>query len=500
FSGMVSLDGVENIHNIIRGKKNAFEKTTNSLFGLKKQNVQIIACCTIVKENVYHLHNLLEWGKANGVYIRFRVAEFINRLYNDGLNFQIRNFDDYEIKHLVSFFHLLINEYENDESIKATYYSILSILTGGSRITGCPYQTLNAINLDSEGNFSFCAPKGNLHKTGDDIGKNIIANLEERTHIIENKCNNCIHDYHSTYIPKINSIIESRNQYDDLMCYNHPLPFINDETPATEIDLKRMKTILLVGWYGTETAGDIAILKGIVQEYLEVNPDLKFILFSLFPFYSKVNFKSLDRSIRILDYHGKPSYDAALESDAIVMAGGPLMDIPQTKMIAALFKNFYDQQKSRIIEGCGIGPLNIEDYKNNVIQIAKLASKISVRDSASKELLIEYGIKKEILVRSDPSTTFIKSLKLENQKQEKEKVIRCFFRELTNEYPQGISSETAFKNIIGFIQKLLEWYPENKIELLAMHYFPVGQDDREFAKRIVIAINNDRVSFDIKPR
>lgn len=76
------------------------------------------------------------------------------------------------------------------------------------------------------------------------------------------------------------------------------------------------------------------------------------------------------------------------------MAGGPLMDIPQTKLIAALFKLFYDQNKPGIIEGCGIGPLNVEQYRENVIQIAMMASKIRVRDSASSELLRKYGIQK----------------------------------------------------------------------------------------------------------
>jgi glycosyltransferase involved in cell wall biosynthesis/polysaccharide pyruvyl transferase WcaK-like protein len=495
---MVSIDGVGVVHDKVRGKKDAFEKTSKALFGLRSRDVQVTVCCTIVKENVYGIHDLLAWCKSNNFYVRFRIAEFINRLYNENLASQIKNFDEYEIKHLVSFFHLLITEYENDESIKATYYSILSLLTGGKRIVECPYQNLDAINLDSEGSYSVCAPKGKLHKCGNDISADVKVGFEERLFIKSNYCNNCIHDYHSIFIPEVKSDIDNRNQYNTLMFYNSPLPFVTSENQTTEIDLLKMNKILLVGWYGTETAGDIAILNSIIQEYKSLNPELKFVLFSLYPFYSKTTLNDLNESIEILDYHGKLSYQAAQECDAVVMAGGPLMDIPQTKMIAALFKLFYDQKKPGIIEGCGIGPLNVDQYKENVKQIAMMASKISVRDSASSELLRKYGIQKNIEVRTDPSTSFIKSLKLENQT--KENVIRCFLRELTDEYPQGISSETAFKNITGFIQKLLKWYPEFRIELMAMHYFPVGKDDREFAKRIVNEVNDNRLSFDIKPR
>jgi glycosyltransferase involved in cell wall biosynthesis/MoaA/NifB/PqqE/SkfB family radical SAM enzyme len=498
FGGMVSIDGVGEAHDKVRGKKDAFEKTSKALFGLRSRGVQVTVCCTIVKENVYGIHDLLAWCKSNNFYVRFRIAEFINRLYNENLASQIKNFDEYEIKHLVSFFHLLITEYENDESVKATYYSILSLLTGGKRIVECPYQNLDAINLDSEGSYSVCAPKGKLHKCGNDISADVKAGFDERLFIKSNYCDKCIHDYHSIFIPELKSNIENRNKYDILMLYNSPLPFISSENQNTEIDLLKMNKILLVGWYGTETAGDIAILNGIIQEYKSINPELKFVLFSLYPFYSKTTLNNLTESIEILDYHGNLSYKAAQECDAIVMAGGPLMDIPQTKLIAALFKLFYNQKKPGIIEGCGIGPLNVEQYRENVIQIAKMASKIRVRDSASSELLRKYGIQKNIEVRTDPSTSFIKSLKIENQN--KEKVIRCFLRELTDEYPQGISSETAFKNITGFIQKLLEWYPELSIELMAMHYFPVGKDDREFAKRIVNEVNDNRLFFDIKPR
>ena len=154
FGGMVSFDGVGEIHDKVRGKKNAFEKTSKALFGLRSRGVQVTVCCTIVKENVYGIHDLLAWCKSNNFYVRFRIAEFINRLSNENLDSQIRNFDEYETKHLVSFFHLLITEYENDESVKATYYSILSLLIGGKRIVECPYQNLDAINLDSEGSYS----------------------------------------------------------------------------------------------------------------------------------------------------------------------------------------------------------------------------------------------------------------------------------------------------------------------------------------------------------
>lgn len=42
--------------------------------------------------------------KKNSIYGRFRVAEFIKRLYNENKSSVIRNFNDDEVYHLILFF------------------------------------------------------------------------------------------------------------------------------------------------------------------------------------------------------------------------------------------------------------------------------------------------------------------------------------------------------------------------------------------------------------
>src|SRR6478735_6965341 len=168
FSGMISLDGVGTMHDTIRGKKGAFEAATATLLALKQAGVKVIAACTIVRLNVYALHDLLAWGRQHGIYVRFRVAEFIRRLYNEGCADQIRAFSDKEIRHLVGFFQLLRDEYEKDETIRRTYLSIQELLTGGERLIGCPYQRGVAVNLSSSGELASCAPKGDSFAMGTD--------------------------------------------------------------------------------------------------------------------------------------------------------------------------------------------------------------------------------------------------------------------------------------------------------------------------------------------
>lgn len=93
FAGMVSIDGVGQVHDRVRGRIGSFRRSERTLLALRDAGLQTIACCTIVRANVYGLHDLLDWGRNHGVYVRFRVAEFIQRLYNDAATDQIRAFD-----------------------------------------------------------------------------------------------------------------------------------------------------------------------------------------------------------------------------------------------------------------------------------------------------------------------------------------------------------------------------------------------------------------------
>jgi polysaccharide pyruvyl transferase WcaK-like protein/MoaA/NifB/PqqE/SkfB family radical SAM enzyme len=504
FGGMISIDGVGEVHDTVRGTRGAFERATRTLFGLRDRGIAVHACCTIVKANVAGVHDLLRWGQTHGVYVRFRIGEFINRLYNAGLGEQIRNFDRHETRHLVSFLHLLIERYEPDAAVRRTYGSMLSLLTGGPRLIACPYQDSTAINVDSLGRFAYCAPKGTPHALAGDAEAAVRGHRFERLAIRRTQCDSCIHDYHDEWAagpawlaaraPSAATALHGASDRD----------FPDDDAPTQPFDVTRLQRILLVGWYGTETAGDAAILAGILIEYLERNPALRFVLLSLYPYYSRLMLQdfppALAARVELAGYESVLAFEAASRCDAVVMAGGPLMDIPQTRLIADLFLHFHRSSRPAAIEGCGIGPLNNETWRRNVAWTARLASRIAVRDSGSAALLRSMGIRKPIEVRRDPSITFLERLDAPSPSAPRGAVIRCFLRELTHEYPQATSPAAADDAIAGFLERLLAWYPDDTIELWPMHYFPVGNDDREFARRMVERIGNGRLRWEQWPR
>jgi len=203
FSVMVSMDGVGEVHDVSRGRVGNFEKAVNLIHKLQENGINPTIACTITKSNCLHVDELLDWSIENGVYARFRIGEFINRLGNEDSDV-IRVFDRYEIYHLTLFFMRLIESYEESKSIKKTYSNIISMLSENkTRQIGCPYQDRGVV-LTARNEILYCAPKspiiGDLRNNSENSAWEIYKkNIHVRDKILSDYCGSCIHDYHVPY-------------------------------------------------------------------------------------------------------------------------------------------------------------------------------------------------------------------------------------------------------------------------------------------------------------
>ena len=99
--------------------------------------------------------------------------------------------------------------------------------------------------------------------------------------------------------------------------------------------------ITIIGWYGTETIGDRAILAGIIRVMSEVFPSYSIRLGSLYPFYTErtlhedqgfYNEVSLNKLLSIAIFDSKDPVQLRnniKHSDLLVVGGGPLMDLKE---------------------------------------------------------------------------------------------------------------------------------------------------------------------------
>lgn len=198
FNVMVSLDGVGEIHDQNRGREGNFVSALEVITYCKNQNIPVSIGCTITKANVWCVDQLLDFCIANEIYGRFRIAEFIDRLYNANETEMIRNFDDDERYHL-SLFMYRLEAWEKSPTYKRTYRSIRRMLyENRPRSIACPYQS-RAVVLDSRGQMMYCAPKSKI--LGSALEHSALklyrGQLAERNRIRKENCRDCIHDYHA---------------------------------------------------------------------------------------------------------------------------------------------------------------------------------------------------------------------------------------------------------------------------------------------------------------
>ena len=253
FRGMVSIDGIGGVHDQVRGRAGAFERATRTLNALNEAGVPTIAACTVVRSNVWGLRDLLEWGQANNVYVRFRVGEFINRLYNGNAHGEIRAFDPAETSEIISFFQHLIESYEPDEAVRRTYASIISLVAGGERLIGCPYRTSTAVSVDCRGRFAVCAPKGIYHPLGAEAAAAVREAEGERQAIERNHCGSCIHDCHDEWLPVVAEEMTIAAVVKARLASAPGSPVYGAEGQSREAP----RQVLVLGWYGTRRSATL---------------------------------------------------------------------------------------------------------------------------------------------------------------------------------------------------------------------------------------------------
>jgi len=189
---MVSLDGVGDVHDRVRGRKGNFESAVNVLEFLKNSS-DIVSNykigCTIIKENVFGIEDLLQWCIDNDVYGRFRLGVPHQRLYsNDGREaFDLNHEEKF---HIANFLDYLRKHYETDESRRFFYKSLRDqIIYRKPRAAGCDWKN-RGVTLTSKGELAYCAVQSRVlgDSKSEDSNKLYWENSDHLEDIVNNEC------------------------------------------------------------------------------------------------------------------------------------------------------------------------------------------------------------------------------------------------------------------------------------------------------------------------
>lgn len=264
-----------------------------------------------------------------------------------------------------------------------------------------------------------------------------------------------------------------------------------------------MKKVCILGWYGTETIGDRAIFAGILSLLKKSLGIFEVNLGSLYPTYSERTLLEDEKlyqdvlgykiKINLFDSKNKKELIKYIkDSDYIFMGGGPIMHISPLYMIHYAFKYAKKLDKKTGLLGCGIGPIFFNKYKKLSLKIINNSDLIILRDNKSKDNILNiakefrFNLKTNIKVGVDPAIELILEYMKSKGKSESRSndYIAVNLREFPSEYSK-INIKNKIDAIVeNFIKDLSRKFFEIPIFLIPMHYYFIGNDDREFLNKI----------------
>lgn len=263
--------------------------------------------------------------------------------------------------------------------------------------------------------------------------------------------------------------------------------------------------ITIIGWYGSETIGDRAILAGIIGILSEKYTDFEIALGSIAPFFSqRVLAEDTDfhkqiaddklSQITIFDSLNIQSLKQAVKnSDLLIMGGGPLMDINEMFMVQYAFDYARKKHIPSCVFGCGWGPLNSKEYINAAIQIVETADMAIFRDSLSLQSYHKAGGSKNITTSIDPAFFCADYYRTNYQADncDREAYIAANFRDLIHSDSRNFEHVDE-KRLSDLIIKAHECSGLT-VRLVPQHTFTIGGDDRPLFNRLAHSIANPNV-------
>ena len=248
--------------------------------------------------------------------------------------------------------------------------------------------------------------------------------------------------------------------------------------------------VTIIGWYGTETIGDRAILAGIFSVLSKSIGSCNIQLGSLNPIYTQrvvledlAFYRACSNNplfnITIFDSQSLSEIRRAVRhSDFLLIGGGPLMDLREMRMLDFAFSYAKRCRVKKALLGCGWGPLRSEESINIASRLVSSSTLTIFRDEISKSQC--KSILPDAMIYSiiDPAFIACNYFRSQNVPDNSSDYIAVNFRDVfveADHYAQG-DFRSRFVKILEQLQEVYKC----PIKLVPMHNFPIGGDDRIF--------------------
>lgn len=411
----LSIDGVGEVHDKVRGIPGGYEKTIRTINLAKGMGVDIELQSTISSSNVYNTGQILALAKQVNSRVVFRQATNIIRLENASSISKVE-LNENEKSYFADF--LLSEQVQSylPNLQRGLFYKNLTrqLTTNGKRQAPCYFQN-EGILLTAHGDMYHCSISSEkMGNVFEDSPYRIYFSDKSsaiRERLLQHKCTVCIHDQTGAWSPyqlfkhavTQNMLFKKARLAFDAMSIAILNLWLLAKIWKTNVvkrsaqvrvnsrnlaEQKQNISALLIGAYGGEHVGDAAILGGVLLR-LHQNYGIRFAyVASTRPDRTQrwVNELDVPVEVRVIDYNYAETKMTLLHADYLVYAGGPIMDLPVLlSKHVQVATTAYEQGIPFIIEGVGIGPFRLFLSKWTAQILLGLATTITVRTSASSK-------------------------------------------------------------------------------------------------------------------
>ena len=169
-----------------------------------------------------------------------------------------------------------------------------------------------------------------------------------------------------------------------------------------------MPQVVIIGAYGGDHVGDAGILGGVLYTLNRAYKTTSAVVMSHRPDHTRRLASGLDTPVKVtVEPYTPAETDKALSAaDGLVLAGGPMMDLPRV-----LLKHLSAAYRARslglpfILERIGVGPFKRQLSRNLATELLSLAAKISLRSHGSGEDPVLHG--RTFTVALDPAFDYL---------------------------------------------------------------------------------------------
>ncbi len=178
--------------------------------------------------------------------------------------------------------------------------------------------------------------------------------------------------------------------------------------PPIPLDGGRLERVVLVGQYGGEHVGDAAILGGVLLRLHRDYGTTVAFLMSWRPDHTRQLASRLETPVQVIVESPRDGQVQRRlnEAQALVFAGGPVMDLPRVLAMQMAVATAARRKKLPIVcDRIGIGPFKRRVSRVMARRLLRLASRLSVRASAGADDPVVAGL--HPVVETDPAFEYL---------------------------------------------------------------------------------------------